>query len=68
WPALSLGAILGCGLVIFEDEKKKAIPSTARLFRILITESMYLIWKLRCECVIGHDGVPPAENEIHNRW
>ncbi|KAJ7125857.1 hypothetical protein C8R46DRAFT_927517 [Mycena filopes] len=68
WPALSLGAILGCGLANFEDEKKKAIPSTARLYRILITESMYLIWKLRCECVIGHDGVPPAKNHVHNRW
>ncbi|KAJ7714014.1 ribonuclease H-like protein [Mycena metata] len=68
WPPLSLGTILGCGLAVFEDEKKKAIPLAARLYRILITESMYLIWKLRCECVIGRSGEPPAENEIHNRW
>ncbi|KAJ7458711.1 hypothetical protein B0H11DRAFT_1693074, partial [Mycena galericulata] len=27
-----------------------------------------LIWKLRCERVIGHDGVPASEQEIHNRW
>ncbi|KAJ7847171.1 hypothetical protein B0H13DRAFT_1907416 [Mycena leptocephala] len=36
--------------------------------RILITESLYLIWKLRCECVISRDGEAPSENEIHNRW
>ncbi len=68
WPDLSIGSLLGCGLAIFEDEKKRAIISTARLYRILITESMYLIWKLRCESVIGRDGEPPTENEIVNRW
>ncbi|KAJ7742028.1 hypothetical protein B0H16DRAFT_1676242 [Mycena metata] len=68
WPPLSLGTILDCGLAVFKDEEKKAIPLAARLYRILITESMYLIWKLRCECVIGRSGEPPAENKIHNRW
>jgi ribonuclease HI len=29
---------------------------------------MYLIWKLRCECVIGRNSEPPTANEIHNRW
>ncbi|KAJ7202207.1 hypothetical protein B0H12DRAFT_1036051, partial [Mycena haematopus] len=68
WPPLSLGSILGCGLSIFTDEKNKPVDSTARMYRILISESLYLIWKLRCECVIGRGGEPPTENEIHNRW
>ncbi|KAJ7915040.1 hypothetical protein B0H13DRAFT_1872408 [Mycena leptocephala] len=68
WPPLSMGSILGCGMAIFEDEKKRHHAAKARLYRILITESMYLIWKLRCECVIGRNGEPPTANEIHNRW
>ncbi|KAJ7174703.1 ribonuclease H-like protein, partial [Mycena filopes] len=68
WPQLSLGGILGCSLAVFEDEKKRVLPATARLYRILITESMYLIWKIRNESVIVHNGEPPAENEIHNKW
>ncbi|KAJ7102968.1 hypothetical protein C8R43DRAFT_907040 [Mycena crocata] len=69
WPTLSLGSILGCGLAVFEDEKGKPLTSTARLYRILITESLYLIWKLRCEFVIQRNGeLPPTESEIRNRW
>ncbi|KAJ7167393.1 hypothetical protein C8R43DRAFT_877610 [Mycena crocata] len=68
WPPLSLGSILGCVLPAFEDEKKRPQPSTARLYRILITESLWLVWKLRCECVIQNDGKPPTVQEIHNRW
>jgi ribonuclease HI len=63
-----MGSILGCGMAIFEDEKKRPHAAKARLYRILITESMYLIWKLRCKCVIGRNGEPPTANEIHNRW
>ncbi|KAJ6474808.1 hypothetical protein C8R45DRAFT_935335 [Mycena sanguinolenta] len=40
WPPLSLGSLLGCGLAVFRSEKKKAVNSTARLYRILITESV----------------------------
>ncbi|KAJ6524024.1 hypothetical protein B0H19DRAFT_972430 [Mycena capillaripes] len=68
WPPLSMGSILGCGLAVFTDEKKRPLAATARLYRILITESVYLIWKFRCECVIQRDGEPPTANEVHNRW
>ncbi|KAJ6451089.1 hypothetical protein C8R47DRAFT_998661 [Mycena vitilis] len=68
WPAVSLGAILGCGLAIFKDENGKNLPAAARLFRIIMTESMHLIWKLRCDCVIARDGESPSLNEIHNKW
>ncbi|KAJ6566061.1 hypothetical protein B0H19DRAFT_939935, partial [Mycena capillaripes] len=68
WPPLSLGNILGSGLAKFEDEKRRPVISNARLYRIIMTESMYLIWKLRCESVIQRDGQPPAENEVVNRW
>ncbi|KAJ7501543.1 hypothetical protein B0H11DRAFT_1713398, partial [Mycena galericulata] len=39
-----------------------------RLYTIIITESLHIIWKLRCERVIGRKGDPMSEQEIHNRW
>ncbi|KAJ7210850.1 hypothetical protein GGX14DRAFT_363068, partial [Mycena pura] len=44
------------------------LAAMARLYHILITESLYSIWKLRCECMIGRNGEPPTENEVQNRW
>ncbi|KAJ7512215.1 hypothetical protein B0H11DRAFT_1699313 [Mycena galericulata] len=29
---------------------------------------LFIIWKLRCERVIGRDSDPVSEQEIHNRW
>ncbi|KAJ7089498.1 hypothetical protein C8R43DRAFT_1092558 [Mycena crocata] len=61
--------ILGCSKpATFTDEKNRPVPSTGRLYRILITESAFLIWKLRCESVIQHNGAPPTERGVQNRW
>ncbi|KAJ7502314.1 hypothetical protein B0H11DRAFT_2155249 [Mycena galericulata] len=68
WPDLSLGGILGCGLVTFRDENNRCSPARARLYKIIVTESLHLIWKLRCEHVIGRGGEHASEQEIHNRW
>ncbi|KAJ7806734.1 hypothetical protein B0H13DRAFT_1669661 [Mycena leptocephala] len=68
WPPLSMGSIMGCDLACIRDEKGRKIPGATRLYRILISESTYLIWKIRCESVIGHGGEPLSEIEIHNRW
>ncbi|KAJ7152488.1 hypothetical protein C8R46DRAFT_840141, partial [Mycena filopes] len=67
-PPPSLGGILGCGAMMIEAESKAKPSGVNRLFRILITESAYLIWLLRNERVIVRDGVPHSEQEIHNRW
>ncbi|KAJ7711323.1 hypothetical protein B0H16DRAFT_1667787 [Mycena metata] len=45
WPVLSLGNILGCGLV-----------------------SLFMIWKIRNECVISRGGAEMPRHEIHNKW
>ncbi|KAJ6453427.1 hypothetical protein C8R47DRAFT_929604, partial [Mycena vitilis] len=52
WPEVSLGTILGCGLAEFRDEEGKVKRGTQRLYRILMSESAYLIWKLRNDRVI----------------
>jgi ribonuclease HI len=68
WPAVILGTILGCGLAVFCDDKGKIKRGTQRLYRILMSESAYLIWKLRNDRVISCDGVPTTEEEIMNKW
>ncbi|KAF8146463.1 hypothetical protein K438DRAFT_1452769, partial [Mycena galopus ATCC 62051] len=68
WPEISLGTILGCGLAQFKDEKGKQKPGTRRLYRILVSESAYTIWKLRNERVISRAGAPLTEMEIVNKW
>ncbi|KAJ7481429.1 hypothetical protein B0H11DRAFT_2419616 [Mycena galericulata] len=68
WPQLSMGAIMGCALANFTDEKGRPLPGANRLYRIIITESIYLIWKTRCDSVIGHAGKPVPEVETHNKW
>ncbi|KAJ7657452.1 hypothetical protein DFH06DRAFT_1409785 [Mycena polygramma] len=67
-PAPTMGGVLGCCLVSFESESKSKPSGVNRLFRILISESAYLIWKLRCERVIARDGEAHSAAEIHNRW
>ena len=71
WPGIKcVGSIIGCGLTDFKDEQKKPIPGANRLYKILISEATYLIWKLRNERIFKYDSEeqwPPAP-EIHNRW
>ncbi|KAJ7475478.1 hypothetical protein B0H11DRAFT_1727382, partial [Mycena galericulata] len=68
WPELSLGSILGCGLASITDERGNYLPGASRLYRILISESLYMIWKVRCDCVIRKGGQSLSNSEIHNKW
>jgi hypothetical protein len=82
WPTPSLGIALGCGSIHLpqpEDQnaenatqnephtlRHSARSGATRLLKILIAESMHLIWVLRCERVIQER--PHTENEIQSRW
>ncbi|KAJ7238110.1 hypothetical protein B0H12DRAFT_1025902 [Mycena haematopus] len=68
WPSLSLRLVLGCGLAVVKDDEGRHLPGASRLLRILISESLFLIWKVRNDCVIGNEGTPPTVTEIHNKW
>ncbi|KAF8169669.1 hypothetical protein K438DRAFT_1467289, partial [Mycena galopus ATCC 62051] len=68
WPEVSLGGILGCGLMDFRDEMGRTKHGTRRLYRILMSESAYTIWKLRNERVISRAGARLTEKEIVNKW
>ncbi|KAJ7266621.1 hypothetical protein C8J57DRAFT_1182374 [Mycena rebaudengoi] len=60
-PKPTMGQIMACGVA------KKSNHGTTRLYRILMSESAHLIWRIRCERVI--QGKNPASlPEIRNRW
>ncbi|KAH9833132.1 uncharacterized protein C8Q71DRAFT_725810 [Rhodofomes roseus] len=69
WNKPLLGGILGCGSTEFKTKKGKILKGEARLHRTVISESVYLIWKLRNEQVIQAEGDRRhSEDEITNRW
>ncbi|KAJ7144044.1 hypothetical protein C8R44DRAFT_531758, partial [Mycena epipterygia] len=68
WPEVSLGSILGCGLAEFRGDGGKQKRGAQWLYRILMSEFSYLIWRLRNDRVISRDGEPATEEEITNKW
>ena len=66
WPELTVGTLLGCGLARFQSTRNAA--GIQRLYRILISESMFVIWKLRNERVIHRAGAELPLQEILNKW
>ena len=64
WPRVTLGTIIGCNAINVEttrdvrdrngttQKKKLNDQGATRLLQILISESAYLIWTLRCERII----------------
>ncbi|KAJ6534231.1 hypothetical protein B0H19DRAFT_964508, partial [Mycena capillaripes] len=68
WTTPSLGVVLGSGLAEFRNDDGYRNEGAERLYRILMSEAAYLIWRLRNERVIQRDGEPATEQEIVNRW
>ncbi|KAJ6543734.1 hypothetical protein DFH09DRAFT_928387 [Mycena vulgaris] len=67
-PPPSMGNVLGCALASFEKESKTKPSGVNWLYRVLMSESAYLIWKLRNDSVITKDGAASSEAEIRNKW
>ncbi|KAJ7064028.1 hypothetical protein C8F01DRAFT_984071, partial [Mycena amicta] len=61
WHEPSLSSVLGAGLAVFRDPNGKELKGSSRLYKILLSESVFLIWKIRCEVVIQNDAVPKHE-------
>ncbi|KAJ6585852.1 hypothetical protein B0H19DRAFT_1321696 [Mycena capillaripes] len=68
WPSLSMGSILGSSLAVFKDNRGRVLHGKARLYRILVSESMYAIWKMRCDSVLSRAGDLIPVQETHNKW
>ena len=64
----TLGGMLGCGLASFTDEDRPD-KGKNRLYRILVSETAYLIWKLRNERRIrDEEGPVQKDTEVSTRW
>lgn len=73
WPAPHLGNIIGAPLAQFRNADGSRNGGAARFYRILMTESAHLIWKIRCERRIqrevdGDEGRTHTDREITSRW
>ncbi|KAF8137578.1 RnaseH-domain-containing protein [Boletus edulis] len=70
WQKPSFGAILGCGCLstshTHPNPTSKANKGKNRLKIILISESIHLIWALRCDRVIN--GAQHSANTVKTRW
>jgi len=60
-PPPTLGQIMACAAITRQD------AGATRLFRILVSESAHLIWRLRNERVIQKKE-EASQREIYNRW
>ncbi|KIK61876.1 hypothetical protein GYMLUDRAFT_58521 [Collybiopsis luxurians FD-317 M1] len=70
WFKPTLGDIIGCGMArIYGHHKDKPHPGHSRLWRIIIAETAYLIWTLRCRRVIEFEGARHfTEEELIGHW
>lgn len=68
WSEPSLGAILGSPLVVVKDEDGNSLVGDTQLYRIVMVESAYLIWKIRCTRVCELENQPFSSQEVCNRW
>ena len=59
-----LRQVLGCGLAKIQDQRGKMLKGSSRLFTIVVSESAYLIWRLRCEWRIESE---ENQSKIHTR-
>jgi hypothetical protein len=73
WPEINLGMILGCGCINLQSDnendqqnRKSTHQGPSRLLQIILSESAYLIWVLRCKRVIQER--QHTDHEIQGRW
>jgi hypothetical protein len=65
-PALNIGLILDSTLCKFKNTHGRRMREASRLFTLLVTESVPLIWKLRCDRVLSNKQFSAVQ--IHNKW
>ncbi|KJA14866.1 hypothetical protein HYPSUDRAFT_149860, partial [Hypholoma sublateritium FD-334 SS-4] len=68
---LSIGEIMGCAMPQYKNSDKKPDTALDRLYTIIMTESMYLIWLIQCEWVLDHGGDQEkinSDSQITARW
>ncbi|EPS96303.1 hypothetical protein FOMPIDRAFT_57716, partial [Fomitopsis schrenkii] len=54
WTAPNLTELQAIGLDLHGERSVRMSPGTSRLWRIIVSEAVHVIWRLRCERVVGH--------------
>ncbi|KAH6917579.1 hypothetical protein BKA70DRAFT_1043605, partial [Coprinopsis sp. MPI-PUGE-AT-0042] len=74
WPHMSIGTLMGIGVVDIKDDDGTVLAGPTRLYKILVSEAIHQIWCLRCNWRIGQDQDPlripskdMAEAQINRR-
>ncbi|KAH9856131.1 hypothetical protein C2E23DRAFT_866206 [Lenzites betulinus] len=68
---LSIGAILGIPSWESRTDKGETCPGKTRLLRISLSETAYLVWKIRCERVISWQEQPDrthSDHQLRSLW
>lgn len=70
WPKVdNIGVVIGCGMTKFLSKTGQRKLGAERLYRILMTESAHLIWRIRCERILERPRDQwHTTTEIQNRW
>ncbi|KAH9830779.1 uncharacterized protein C8Q71DRAFT_716518 [Rhodofomes roseus] len=71
WSRPSYDDILSAGTKQWRTVKGRRRPTAERLWKILISEAVFLIWKMRCERVISHNDDRDwthSRQETRARW
>ncbi|KAF8223809.1 hypothetical protein L208DRAFT_1515877 [Tricholoma matsutake] len=69
WRQPWIGNIICCALTEFRINDGKCIAGAEHLWRILISESAHLIWKIHCdERVIRNENNLFTPKEVRNQW
>ncbi|KAJ7714434.1 hypothetical protein B0H16DRAFT_1280870, partial [Mycena metata] len=55
-------------LTTFRDNNGRPLVVASRLYWNLISESLFMIWKIRNDSVIKRDGAAVPAHKIHNKW
>ncbi|EJD54062.1 hypothetical protein AURDEDRAFT_25950, partial [Auricularia subglabra TFB-10046 SS5] len=67
----TLGTVLGCANVPCEGWGGGRDSGRQRSYRIIVSESAFLIWKIRCEKRVGHADDKEwriSDDEVERRW
>ena len=62
---ISYSTLLGCCLSNYKKQNSKSDKGLNRLFRKIVSESMYMIRKIRCECTITWNNDPEKTHSAH---
>ncbi|KAK0477132.1 hypothetical protein IW261DRAFT_1338897 [Armillaria novae-zelandiae] len=68
WRSPTLGLLLACCLPTYKSESGKRDTGKERLYRLVMSISIQVIWSIRCKRVISKENVPIPANVVETTW